>query len=378
MNRSFAAIVALSLATLALQPSADAQSCGAGTHASTVFLTSQFGPTSPPWSNVPLEVPQFDAVAGQSLIQADISLIGSVSGEVQFENLSSSQSCTINWCLGSALHVQIPMPSPPRLDATPQACGSDPLAMFDGTLNYQGPSGVTHIVPPAFQTATVSITDPAVLASVFTGSGEVTFTTSATDVSGHSGCGSLAAIFVNHSAIIVSVVYTYCTPGLTMCVPGVQGTTAVCPCSNPQSPAGSLKGCNNSSATGGAMLSSGGAALLSSDTVVFTTSGENPNATSIVLQGNSADDGTIFGQGVLCASGMRLRLYTKAATHGSIVAPGPGDPSVSARSAALGDTIAPNQPRWYLVYYRDPIVLGGCPATSTFNATQGQVVYWQL
>jgi hypothetical protein len=29
------------------------------------------------------------------------------------------------------------------------------------------------------------------------------------------------------------------------------------------------------------------------------------------------------------------------------------------------------------VYYRDPNVLGGCPATSTFNATQsGQVSWW--
>ena len=28
-------------------------------------------------------------------------------------------------------------------------------------------------------------------------------------------------------------------------------------------------------------------------------------------------------------------------------------------------------------YYRDPVVLGGCPASSTFNATQtGQVGWW--
>jgi hypothetical protein len=31
---------------------------------------------------------------------------------------------------------------------------------------------------------------------------------------------------------------------------------------------------------------------------------------------------------------------------------------------------------YYLVYYRDPIVLGGCPASSTFNATQTGMVTW--
>ena len=34
--------------------------------------------------------------------------------------------------------------------------------------------------------------------------------------------------------------------------------------------------------------------------------------------------------------------------------------------------------RWYAVYYRDPVVLGGCPATSTFNSTQTQLVNWVL
>jgi hypothetical protein len=32
--------------------------------------------------------------------------------------------------------------------------------------------------------------------------------------------------------------------------------------------------------------------------------------------------------------------------------------------------------RVYQMIYRDPIVLGGCPASSTFNATQAGVVTW--
>jgi hypothetical protein len=53
-----------------------------------------------------------------------------------------------------------------------------------------------------------------------------------------------------------------------------------------------------------------------------------------------------------------------------------GDPTISARSAAKGVPIAPGENRAYLVFYRDPIVLGGCPSGSTFNATQTGVASW--
>jgi len=46
----------------------------------------------------------------------------------------------------------------------------------------------------------------------------------------------------------------------------------------------------------------------------------------------------------------------------------------SSSESVKGNPISAGQSRWYLVFYRDPIVLGGCPASSTFNATQtGQV-----
>ena len=55
---------------------------------------------------------------------------------------------------------------------------------------------------------------------------------------------------------------------------------------------------------------------------------------------------------------------------------GLGQSTVSARSAAKGDLIHAGQSRAYLVYYRDPIVLGGCPSGSTFNATQTVRIDW--
>ena len=75
-------------------------------------------------------------------------------------------------------------------------------------------------------------------------------------------------------------------------------------------------------------------------------------------------------------AGTLKRLYVKSASAGSATAPAPGDPSISTRSAALGDPITAGTTRFYMVYYRDPFVIGGCAATATFNATQAQSVLW--
>jgi hypothetical protein len=166
-----------------------------------------------------------------------------------------------------------------------------------------------------------------------------------------------------------------CVPtGTAICEPGLNGVAA-CPCSNP--PATGGRGCNNSSGTGGAQLTASGSARIAIDSVVLMTSGEKPGASSLVLQGSvMSANGFVFGQGVRCVSGSLKRLYLKAAIAGSITAPGASDPSISARSAALGAPIAPGMHRYYGVYYRDPIILGGCPATSGFNITQQLDVLW--
>ncbi len=163
------------------------------------------------------------------------------------------------------------------------------------------------------------------------------------------------------------------SPGIDTCFPGT-GTRVPCPCANP----GVLgKGCDNSSATGGARLDASGRASLQTDTLLFTTHDGTPTGTSVLLQGSvDLTTGVELGQGVRCAGGVVKRLYVKSASGGSIQAPGPGDLSVSARSAAIGDALSVGTARWYAVYYRDPIVLGGCPATSTFNSTQTQLVNW--
>ena len=129
----------------------------------------------------------------------------------------------------------------------------------------------------------------------------------------------------------------------------------------------------------GALLAASGTAV--PDTLLLSATHLLPSTLCVVVQGTSSlPAGALFGTGVRCAGGSLKRLFVKAAVGGSILAPnfGAGDPSVSARSAAKGDTILPGQNRWYLVYYRDPTVLGGCPSSSTFNATQTGLVNWTM
>jgi len=165
----------------------------------------------------------------------------------------------------------------------------------------------------------------------------------------------------------------------SLCEAGAGGVVA-CPCGNPPSPAGPPgRGCDNSSSTGGAVLAVTGGAFLSEDTLAFTTTDERPTAASFLLQGTAEiAAGAVYGQGVRCVTGTLRRLYNRSAVGGSITVPDVAafDPSVSARSAALGFPIQAGESRWYLVAYRDPLVLGGCSPVSTFNATQTGRVTW--
>ena len=163
-------------------------------------------------------------------------------------------------------------------------------------------------------------------------------------------------------------------PIAAFCSPGLGGVMA-CPCSNP--PSGAGRGCDNSAATGGASLAGSGIPSLGADTLLLTTADQRPSGTSIVLQGTTSNGaGLPFGQGVRCVAGALKRLYLKTAAGGSISAPAGGDATISARSAALGDAIGAGQHRYYMVYYRDPIVLGGCDGLATYNATNALDVGW--
>ena len=164
------------------------------------------------------------------------------------------------------------------------------------------------------------------------------------------------------------------TPGTPFCA-GDGSLATPCPCANNGLPG---HGCQNSVGTGGALLTSLGVASLSDDLLQFTSSGELPNAPSILLQGSATSvSGFVFGDGVRCVAGALKRMSVHAASGGVVHYPAGSDQPISVRSAALGNPISAASKRWYQVYYRDPSP-SFCPNPpgNGWNVSNGQEVFW--
>jgi len=150
------------------------------------------------------------------------------------------------------------------------------------------------------------------------------------------------------------------------------GSDFPCPCWNSGA---SGRGCANSANAAGAQLSWSGST--NPDTLVLASSGELATALSVVLQGNAQQPHAAFGDGLRCVSGSLKRLFVRNASGGNVSAPIAGEPSIRARSAALGDPISAGTARFYQVYYRDPqLAFCPAPAGSSWNVTNGVVVNW--
>lgn len=154
------------------------------------------------------------------------------------------------------------------------------------------------------------------------------------------------------------------------------GSLGNCPCGNNGFPS---NGCDNSATTGGSLLVFSGSARTSNDTFVLMSTSELATAASIFLQGTTQVAAVPFGDGLRCTGGALKRLYLKNAVGGTATAPVGGDPSVSAQSANLGDTLFPGATRFYQTYYRDPNpTYCPDPPGSTFNISSGLRVTWAL
>jgi hypothetical protein len=123
-----------------------------------------------------------------------------------------------------------------------------------------------------------------------------------------------------------------------------------CPCNNTGMTG---HGCDNSAATGGGVLAASG--TTHPDTVVLHATGELSNSFTLFLQANASAAGPVmFGDGLSCLVGTSYKIGVKRASGGSATYPESGDPSISTRSAALGDVLLPGSSRCYQVAYRDP------------------------
>jgi hypothetical protein len=155
---------------------------------------------------------------------------------------------------------------------------------------------------------------------------------------------------------------------------GDGSTPTPCPCGNFGTPG---SGCNNSANTGGSRLEAFGET--NPDSVVLVATGELQSALSIFLQGSASNaQGQLFGDGVRCVGGNLKRLYVHNANGGQVSAPYWNEPSITQRSAALGDTIPQGATRFYQVYYRDPQA-GFCPNPpgNSWNVSNGAQIVWQ-
>jgi hypothetical protein len=153
------------------------------------------------------------------------------------------------------------------------------------------------------------------------------------------------------------------------------GTGAACPCGNIGLPG---HGCRNSATIRGAELAALGDASLYFDTLGLTCAFEPSGVTSIVLQGDQVITPAFFGDGLRCTGGSLKRLFVlNANATGSLIAPPNGQPSIAARSAALGDPLTAGAQRVYQVYYRDPDA-NFCPEPqgSSFNVSNAVVIQW--
>jgi hypothetical protein len=146
------------------------------------------------------------------------------------------------------------------------------------------------------------------------------------------------------------------------------GSGAQCPCGN-SSPPGSIAGCTSSLGVGARLLGAG-VASLAADTLVLQGS-QMPNSFALYFQGTTqtaAGAGSVFGDGLRCASGSVSRLGAKQNAQGASQYPSAGDAHVS----VTGVVTAPGA-RTYQVWYRNAASF--C-TPSTFNLTNGWVTAW--
>ena len=145
---------------------------------------------------------------------------------------------------------------------------------------------------------------------------------------------------------------------------GDGGGTA-CPCSNPGA-AGA--GCGNSGSATGGVLSATGVATVVADSVVLAASNCPPTKPGIFFSGTSqggGGNGTMFGDGLLCASGAIDRLEI-------VFLDGAGSAQSSVVLSVEGGVSA-GTTLYYQYWFRD-VAHGAC--SSEFNTTNALTIVW--
>jgi len=147
------------------------------------------------------------------------------------------------------------------------------------------------------------------------------------------------------------------------------GSGTACPCANSGGPG---RGCAHSQNPFGARLRAFGAASVSADTLTISGDGLPASTSALFFQGDAAAGaGTVFGDGLRCATGTIVRLGSRTALGGAVAfgAGIAGDPSVS----AAGLVPPGGGSRTYQIWFRNAAAF--C-SSATFNTTNGVSIVW--
>jgi len=207
---------------------ADAQSCNVADPAcandrvasqQTDFDT--FGPTTPEWDSetgTAIRLVLDKAVLGpdDTLIMAEIKVIGTAEGTLAVENRDLTNGCSATVTLSINPLIVSPVDPimwglPPIVIEQNQVEALDP---FDGNLDFGGDSGETFVFPPVSVEQCIKITDPAELANFFVAGfpGEtMEFKHSSFDNSSFAGCAPVTFQSDPLGQVRIEVRYKICT-----------------------------------------------------------------------------------------------------------------------------------------------------------------------
>lgn len=352
------------------------------------------------WSTT-VSLPKFDSGLG-ILNSVQITLASQVRGDAQAESHDNAPATIV---LSFQSEVRLLRPDMSILVTTnPLATFTDNVSAYDGTQDYRGTSGVSHLGIIASQSTSVTSPPPASDLVLFSGPagnpGTITLPISASGTSFASGAGNLIAQFMTSASAVVTVCYNYsfdcnhngiadaaditsgtsndadhdgipdeCQPSINIfCVgdgPGNGG--ADCPCSN-NVPTGTQEGCVNELGMGGKLTGTGNPSI-SNDTLTLHVTQIPRYSQGWFFQGSvtlNGGNGLPFGNGLRCLAD---EVILQKLFVGGYILPPPGSPPIHVLYG-----ISAGQTKYYQVYYRN--VNGSCGGV--INSTNGVRVVWGL
>jgi len=157
-------------------------------------------------------------------------------------------------------------------------------------------------------------------------------------------------------------------PGIGYCF-GDPSSGTPCPCDNDNDGSVPGSGCDNGVYPSGAQLTASGIASVGNDSLVLSTTHQEPNNTGLYFQAqNDLSPGVTWGNGLRCAGGGELRLQVRMADVEGI--------SYTTASIGAKGGIVPGDTLYYQLWYRTNFFPPCGVAVGEFNTTDGIIITW--